>query len=102
MSAKPRSSSSPATRPMLSRPLETAAAKSGAMTKGAAGQPVLNPAVAEARQGRLAIGKLLGQLSLPTEDEEPTTATAKRAQKAATARWNRRANTTQQRRKKNG
>jgi phage terminase small subunit len=63
----------------------------GAMVKGSTGQPVVNPAITEARQARLAIGRLLGQLALPDEDEQARTEPGQRGQKAARARWDRRA-----------
>ena len=71
--------------------LETAIKRDGAMTKGSAGQPVVNPALTEARQARLAIGRLLGQIELPDEDEEPRTEAGRRGQRAARARWDRKA-----------
>lgn len=67
--------------------LEAAIKKDGAMTTGSSGQPVVNPAVTEARQGRLALGRLLGQLQLPDEDDQPMTEAGRRAQKAARVRW---------------
>ncbi len=70
--------------------LETLIKKRGLMVKGSTGQPVLNPAIAEARQGRLAVNRLIGQLALPDEEEEPRSSASKRAQKAARTRWNRR------------
>src|SRR5690349_2709344 len=61
--------------------LETAIRKHGTMVRGSTGQVVLNPAVGEARQGRMAIGRLLAQLNLQgDEDEVPQTAASKRAQ----------------------
>lgn len=69
--------------------LEAVIKKVGVEALGSAGQPVVHPAVAEARQARLAIGRLLGQLSLPDEEEEPRTEASKRAQKAANVRWSR-------------
>jgi hypothetical protein len=45
--------------------LEADIAERGIRVEGSRGQPVLNPAFREARQGRLALGKLLGQLDLP-------------------------------------
>jgi phage terminase small subunit len=69
--------------------LETAIKKGGVMVPGSAGQPVLNPAVAEARQGRLAVNRLLGQLALPDEGEEPRTAAGERGRRAAESRWGR-------------
>lgn len=44
---------------------------------------MINPSVAEVRQGRIALGKLLGQLDLP----ESTRDVARNARKAAEARW---------------
>lgn len=70
--------------------LETAIKRDGAMSVGSKGQPVVNPALTEARQARLAIGRLLGQLSLPAEDEEPNTEAGRRDQNAARVRWDRR------------
>ena len=71
--------------------LEDAIDQAGVIVAGAAGQSRLSAAVTEARQARLAIGRLLGQLSLPDEDEQPLTQAGQRARHAATARWNRRA-----------
>lgn len=70
--------------------LERVIAKKGAMALGSTGQPVVHPAVAEARQARLAISKLIGELELPDEEEKPSTSASKRAKKAADARWGRR------------
>lgn len=67
--------------------LETVIKSEGVMSTGSAGQPVVHPAVTEARQGRLAMGRILGQLSLPDEEEQPRTAAGKRAQRAASSRW---------------
>ncbi len=69
--------------------LETSIKSDGAMTVGSAGQPVVNPAVTEARQGRLALGRLLGQLHIPDEEDKPRTVAGKRGQKAAKVRWER-------------
>lgn len=55
----------------------------GYLVDGSRGQSVINPSVAEVRQGRLALGKLLGQLDLP----ESTTDAVRSARKAAEARW---------------
>src|SRR5436190_15089875 len=63
--------------------LEAAIKRDGAMTTGSAGQPVLNPALTEARQARLAISRLLGQLALPDEEAEARTEAGLRGQKAA-------------------
>jgi hypothetical protein len=67
--------------------VEKAIKDKGTMVKGSAGQPVLNPAITEARQSRLTISRLLGELQLPDEASEPRTAAGKRGQKAARARW---------------
>lgn len=69
--------------------LEKVIAKDGIVVPGSAGEPRLNGAVAEVRQGRLALGKLLGQLALPDEDDRPLTAASLQARKAADARWSR-------------
>jgi uncharacterized protein with von Willebrand factor type A (vWA) domain len=55
----------------------------GYLVEGSRGQKVLNPSLAEARQGRLALGKLLGQLDLP----ESTHDALRGARHAAEARW---------------
>lgn len=68
--------------------LEAMIAEAGMMVEGSARQPRLHPAVAEVRLGRLALGRLLGQLDLPsTEAERPTSEASKRARHAANARW---------------
>lgn len=68
--------------------LQTAIKKNGAMALGSQGQPVVNPAITEARQARLAIGRLLGQLALPDGEEGgKATAASRRAQRAAAGRW---------------
>ena len=69
--------------------LEAAIRKLGAFVTGSAGQPVLNPAIPEARQSRLAISRLLGLLDLPNPDDEekPATAASRHAAKAANSRW---------------
>src|SRR5829696_4335496 len=66
--------------------LERQIAKDGTMISGASGQPVLHPALAEARQQRLAYARLLDQLGLPSaEDSEaaPSSPRARAARKAA-------------------
>lgn len=70
--------------------LEAAVVADGAMVAGSAGQPRLHPAVAEARQARIAVARLLGQLALPTAEGRPTTARGQQARAAARARWARR------------
>lgn len=66
--------------------LERAVRRDGTMVKGASGQRRLNGAVAEIRQGRIALARLLGDLDLPAE-QTPQTASSKRARKAAQTRW---------------
>lgn len=69
--------------------LEAAIKRDGAMTTGSKGQPVVHPAIPEARQARLAIGRLLGEIALPDEvAERPLTAAGRRGRKAAQSRWN--------------
>lgn len=69
--------------------LEKAIAKTGAMVIGSTGQPVVNPAIPEARQARLAISRLLGVLQLPDADDSLRSASSERARKAARVRWER-------------
>lgn len=69
--------------------LEALIAEHGMIVSGSQGQPRLNAAVTEVRQGRLALGKLLGQLALPDEVDRPRSSTSKAAQHAANARWSR-------------
>ena len=58
---------------------------------GSTGQSRLSPAVAELRQHRLALSKLLIDLALPAETiaEVAPSATSSKASKAASVRWNR-------------
>jgi phage terminase small subunit len=79
--------------------LEQAIKRDGAMAVGSTGQPVVHPAIVEARQARLAIGRLLGQLQLPDEDAQPRTEAGRRGQRAARARWDRRDRVAAQRRR---
>lgn len=68
--------------------LEDLIASDGLVVEGSAGQPRLNAAVTEVRQGRLALAKLLDQLALPADDDRAGRSPASRkAQKAARARW---------------
>ena len=69
--------------------IEAAIVSDGAVVAGSKGQPRLNAAFAEVRQGRLALAKLLGALAVP-EDDVPMTAASRRARAAARARWDRR------------
>ena len=58
-------------------------AERGYLVTGSRGQGMINPSVSEARQGRIALGKLLGQLDLP----ESTRDAVRNARNAAEARW---------------
>jgi len=70
--------------------LEHLIAEQGLTVLGSTGQQRLNPAIGEVRQGRLALGKLLGALALPDEADRPLTAASRQAQRAGRARWDRR------------
>ncbi len=60
----------------------------GYTTAGSKGQTVIHPAVGEARQQRLAFGRLLAQLALPDPDGGVVkTPQRVRATVAAQARW---------------
>jgi hypothetical protein len=71
----------------------------GPVVVGSTGQPRLSPVLAEARQGRLAVGRLLDLLALPELPDEANAAepvdvrrrtlngTARRARHAANVRW---------------
>lgn len=68
--------------------LEAAAEESGVMVKGSTGQMVVNPAVVEARQGRLAVDRLIGKIVLPEpEKAEGHTSATEMGRRAARARW---------------
>lgn len=68
--------------------LAEAIAKDGPMVLGSQGQPVLHPAVTEARGQRLALHRLVSALALPDDDGKVTpTAVSMAARKAAQARW---------------
>ena len=72
--------------------LEALVATEGQTVTGSTGQTVLHPAIAEARQQRLVLGRLVKQLDLPDEDEytpaKPSINTD-RARYAAQQRWSR-------------
>lgn len=71
--------------------LENQVAEDGVMVPGSRDQAVLHPAIGEARQSRLAFGRLLAQLNLPDpEGESVWTPHEVRARRAAQARWRRR------------
>lgn len=63
-------------------------AEHGSMVTGSQGQPVLNPALTEARGQRLALHRLVAALQLPDADDAPIpTAVQMRGKKAAQTRW---------------
>lgn len=65
--------------------LEAVLARDGMIVAGSAGQPRLSAVVAELRQARLAVGKLLDLLTLPDVDAAPRV--SRRSQRAAQRRW---------------
>lgn len=68
--------------------LDLQIATTGPMTTGASGQPVVHPAVGEARGQRLALHRLLAAMNLPDADGETIrTARSIRGTTAARARW---------------
>ncbi len=69
--------------------LEKAIKRDGVMSIGSAGQPVVNPAVSEVRQLKLAQARLLSVLELvdPKLAERHATPASARGRKAAQARW---------------
>lgn len=68
--------------------VEGVIAEDGPVVPGSTGQPRLSAALAEARQGRLALGKLLAQLAVPdVADDRPMTDRQRKAQRAAQTRW---------------
>jgi len=69
--------------------LEAVVEATGLTVPGSAGQPRLNPAVAECRQGRIALARMLGMLGMPDDDDKPMTAASRSARHAAEARWGR-------------
>jgi Trm5-related predicted tRNA methylase len=63
--------------------------REGVTSVGSTRQPRIHPAVGELRQARLAVGRLLGQLALPGEDDKPAVSTvlSARGRHAAMSRW---------------
>jgi uncharacterized protein with von Willebrand factor type A (vWA) domain len=55
----------------------------GYLVPGSQGQQVVNPSLSEARQGRIVLGRLLGQLDLPESTREAVSS----ARNAAETRW---------------
>jgi P27 family predicted phage terminase small subunit len=70
--------------------LEAIVEKRGLTTRGSTGQTVIHPAVAEIRQHRLALQRILGSIGLDAGDDEKTGAASNHARRAAQARWARR------------
>jgi phage terminase small subunit len=70
--------------------LEAIVAKQGRTVRGSTGQVVLHPGIAEIRQHRLALQRILGSIGIDTGAGEKTGASANRARHAANARWSRR------------
>jgi hypothetical protein len=68
--------------------LEAEVAVGGVTVEGSMGQVRVNGALAELRQARLAVARLLGQIDLPEagEAQAPTEA-SRRARQAAQKRW---------------
>lgn len=69
--------------------LEALLVKDGPVVRGSMGQPRLSQVLAELRQGRLAVGRLLDLLVLPGADDsdKPATGRSRRAKAAADYRW---------------
>ena len=65
------------------------AERDGPMVVGSAGQPVLNPALTEARGQRIVLHRLLSALELPDEAGAPAVVSSRSAsgKAAARARW---------------
>jgi len=71
--------------------LQVVLVRDGAMSKGSMGQPVVHPAVAEARQARIVLVRLLGSLGLALADDAtgapmPTPAQL-RGRASSASRW---------------
>ena len=73
--------------------LDEAVRRDGTAIKGSRGQTVVHPAVAESRQQRLALVRLLGAIEVvdPAEARRSATPAQARARRAADARWGRKA-----------
>lgn len=68
--------------------LAEAVTREGAMTMGSAGQPVVNPALTEARGQRAILHRLIAALALPDDDGDTVrTGHQLRGAAANTARW---------------
>ena len=74
--------------------LERRADTDGLVQQGSTGQPIVHPAVAEARQQRALLQKLLAAVGLPAADDGSSwdgVAASTRARRAALTRWSRNA-----------
>jgi P27 family predicted phage terminase small subunit len=72
----------------LESQLDNALRKTGIMIRGAQGQEKMNPVVAELRNSRAALVRMLGELGLTDEvSQRVITAASRRAKRAADARW---------------
>lgn len=67
--------------------LEALVATDGMMVAGSVGQRRLHPAVTEARNGRIALAKLLATLRLPEDTGQLRSEASTTAQRAAEVRW---------------
>lgn len=69
--------------------LEAAIAADGVTIPGSRGQSVVNPAVSELRHNRTLLGRLLSQLGISDQNDEPNVPSAGSVsgRKAAEARW---------------
>jgi hypothetical protein len=66
---------------------EAVVLRDGVEATGSTGQAVVSPYLLEARQGRLAVARLLGQIGLPDEDDiEQRDVLSRRAGRASRAR----------------
>lgn len=83
--------------------LQSAITVDGITVTGSKGQSRVHPAVAELRQVRLAVGRLIAQLALPDDEGDSVPSpTTLRARNAAGARWGHRADIATERRRKRG
>ncbi len=67
--------------------LRQAVARDGMTVPGSTGQPRVHPALGELRQHRMALGRLLAQLSLPDDDETLQSPLQVRGRNAVAKRW---------------
>ena len=67
--------------------LDALVAKDGYLDVGSAGQTRVSTVVVEARQGRIALARLLGELKFPDEDAVPRTSRSRRSLEANRVRW---------------